>query len=82
MSAATSVDEALAPFGEMMGADGYLLSWEASGDDRIVVRIEAGEGACADCLVPLSVMEAIMGQALAPTAYELDHVVLPEGAAH
>lgn len=79
---ATGVDEALAQFTEMMATDGYVLSWTPSGDDRIVVRIDATEGACADCLVPQPVMEAIMNQALEPTPYSIDHVVLPADAAH
>ncbi|MCX6503164.1 MAG: hypothetical protein NT132_12305 [Microbacterium sp.] len=54
-----TVDGALAPFTEMMAADGYVLSWLPSEADRIVVRIEATDGACADCLVPQPVMEAI-----------------------
>ncbi|WP_167758099.1 MULTISPECIES: hypothetical protein [Microbacterium] len=77
---ATTVDAALAQFTEMMAADGYVLSWQPAEADRIVVRIDATEGACADCLVPQPVMEAIMAQALEPTPYSLDHVVLP--AAH
>lgn len=79
---APAVDAALKQFTEMMAADGYVLSWKPSEADRIVVRIEATDGACADCLVPVNVMEAIMAQALEPTPYALDHVVLPEGAAH
>ncbi|MFI8593049.1 hypothetical protein ACIGCK_01265 [Microbacterium sp. NPDC078428] len=79
---AASVDAALAQFSEMMAADGYVLSWQPVQEDRIVVRIDATDGACADCLVPQKVMEAIMSQALEPTPYALDHVVLPEGAAH
>jgi len=76
------VDAALKQFTDMMAADGYVLSWSPSEADRIVVRIDATEEACADCLVPQKVMEAIMAQALEPTSYTLDHVVLPEGAAH
>jgi hypothetical protein len=79
---APAVDAALQQFTDMMAADGYVLSWQPTDPDRIVVRIEATDGACADCLVPINVMEAIMANALAPTPYSLDHVVLPEGAAH
>jgi hypothetical protein len=78
---AQTVDEALKQFTEMMAADGYVLSWEPTDPQRIVVRIDATEGACADCLVPVNVMEAIMAQALEPTPYALDHVVLPADAA-
>lgn len=72
-----AVDAALAQFREMMATDGYLLSWEESTPQHVVVRIAAGDEACADCLVPQPVMEAIMTQALASTSYTLDHVVLP-----
>ncbi|NYF16824.1 hypothetical protein HDC37_001649 [Microbacterium sp. AK009] len=77
-----TVDEALRQFTDMMAADGYVLSWEPSDPQRIVVRIDATEGACADCLVPANVMEAIMAKALEPTPYALDHVILPADAAH
>lgn len=77
-----AVDAALAQFTEMMAADGYLLTWQPVAPERIEVRIAAGDGACADCLVPQPVMEAIMSQALEPTRYTLERVVLPESAAH
>lgn len=79
---ALSVDQALAPFTEMMATDGYVLTWSPTGADRIEVSIAATDGACADCLVPQPVMEAIMSQALEPTPYTLERVVLPAGAAH
>ena len=74
------IDAALKGFRDMMGADGYLLRWESSGPGRIVVTIDATEGACADCLVPQPVMEAIMASALAETSVTVERVVLP--AAH
>jgi Fe-S cluster biogenesis protein NfuA len=76
-----SVDEALASFREMMATDGYLLTWSDAGDDKVVVKIAATDGACEDCLVPLPIMTNIMAKALASTTYELDHVELP-GAVH
>jgi hypothetical protein len=78
MSDTLSVDDALASFREMMATDGYLLTWSEAGD----VKIAATDGACEDCLVPLPIMTNIMAKALAPTAYELDHVELPPGATH
>ena len=78
----TTIDDALAQFREMLASDGYLLSWSDAGDERIVVEIAAGDDACADCLVPLAVMEQIMSNALEPTPYSLDHVVLPAGNSH
>lgn len=77
---AASVDAALKQFTDMMATDGYVLSWTPADDEKIVVRIDATEGACADCLVPQQVMEAIMAAALEPTPYSLDHVVLPADA--
>lgn len=75
-----AVDAALKQFTDMMAADGYLLSWTPTDGDRIVVRIDATPEACADCLVPQPVMEAIMASALEPTPYTLDHVELPTGS--
>jgi hypothetical protein len=74
------LDGALARFRDVLAADGYTLDWSVTGEDRVVVHIVAGEGACADCLVPLPVMEAIMSDALGPTSYRLDHIVLPASA--
>jgi hypothetical protein len=82
MSDTLSVDDALASFREMMATDGYLLTWSEAGTDKVVVKIAATDGACEDCLVPLPIMTNIMAKALAPTAYELDHVELPPGATH
>ena len=81
MTETVSVDDALASFREMMSSDGYVLSWEPLGTDRVVVRVDATDGACEDCLVPLPIMTNIMSKALEPTGYDLDHVVLP-GKAH
>ena len=75
-----ALGSALRKFREVLAADGYILDWSVTGQDRVIVRIEAGPDACADCLVPLPVMEAIMSDALAPTPYTLDHIVLPASA--
>ncbi|MGV2984668.1 hypothetical protein ACNPNP_13275 [Microbacterium sp. AGC85] len=77
MSTTVSVDNALASFREMMATDGYLLTWSEVGGDKVVVKIDASDGACEDCLVPLPVMTSIMAKALDSTGYELDHVELP-----
>jgi hypothetical protein len=78
----TTVDDALKQFRDMLASDGYLLKWSDAGDERIIVEIVAGEDACADCLVPVSVMEMIMSTALEPTSYSLHHVVLPATTGH
>jgi hypothetical protein len=72
-----TLDHALQRFRDVLAADGYDLRWSVTAQDRVVVEIRAGPEACADCLVPLPVMEAIMSDALAPTPYALDHIVLP-----
>lgn len=72
-----AVDTALQQFRELLAADGYALTWTNPAEDRVVVQVEAGAEACADCLVPRPVMEAIMSEALEATPYRLDRVVLP-----
>jgi hypothetical protein len=79
---AAAVDAALQGFRDMLEADGYRLNWSVTGPERVLIQIEAGPEACADCLVPLPVIEGIMTDALAPTSYTLDRVVLPAGEAH
>jgi hypothetical protein len=79
-SGTAALDGALQRFRDVLAADGYLLDWSVTGDGRVTVRIEAGQDACADCLVPLPVMEAIMSDALSPTPYTLDRIVLPASA--
>jgi hypothetical protein len=74
---AAAIDAALADFRTMMRADGYVLGWEPSGPEAIVVKIDATEGACADCLVPPPVMQAIMASALESTAVTVERVILP-----
>lgn len=77
MADTTSVDAALASFTEMMATDGYRLTWAETDPQKVVVKIEATDGACEDCLVPLPIMTNIMAKALSSTDYELDHVELP-----
>ena len=79
---ASTLDGALGKFRDMLASDGYDLHWELTGTGTVVVQIEAGPEACEDCLVPLPIMEAIMSDALAPTPYSLDHIVLPADDAH
>jgi hypothetical protein len=72
-----SLDSAFGRFRDMLASDGYTLTWSVTPGDRVVVRIEAGPEACADCLVPLPIMEGIMTNALAPTPYALERIILP-----
>lgn len=72
-----AVGTALQKFQDVLSADGYTLSWSLTDAGGVVIRIGAGPDACADCLVPLPVMEAIMTDALGPTPYTLDRIELP-----
>jgi hypothetical protein len=77
-----AVDAAFKEFADMVANDGYLLRWAPADDEKLVVTIDAGPDACADCLVPLPVMESILSTALEGTPYTLSRVVLPEGEGH
>ena len=81
-SPTVTVDDALQKFRDMLASDGYDLSWSVTDLNGGVVQSEAGPDACADCLVPRPIMESIMSDALAPTRYSLDHIVLPADAGH
>jgi hypothetical protein len=72
-----TIDGALRSLRDVLTADGYDLEWSLADGDRIVIRVVAGAEACAECLVPVRVMEAIMADALRETPYTLDHVELP-----
>jgi hypothetical protein len=74
---AAVLDSALQGFRDMLAADGYELNWSVTSQDKVRIQIVAGADACADCLVPLPVIEGIMSDALAPTPYTLDRVLLP-----
>ncbi|MBV9383017.1 MAG: hypothetical protein JOY82_24915 [Streptosporangiaceae bacterium] len=74
------LEEALQRLRDVLSGDGYGLDWSLGEDSRVTIRIVAGEGACADCLVPLPLMEAIMSDALAPTAYALGRIELPSSS--
>jgi hypothetical protein len=71
------LDGALQGFRDMLAADGYELNWSVTSPDKVQIQIVAGADACADCLVPLPVIEGIMSDALGPTPYTLDRVLLP-----
>jgi hypothetical protein len=73
----TEIDSVLQKFRDVLSADGYGLDWSMGERNGIVIRIVAGADACADCLVPLPVMEAIMSDALSQTPYTLDRIELP-----
>lgn len=70
--APAEVSAALASFRTMLQADGYDLAVVAAEPAGIVLRIDASADACADCLVPPSMMTIYVRDALKR---------LPDGAA-
>ncbi|MGH3489808.1 MAG: hypothetical protein ACRDP8_18115 [Actinopolymorphaceae bacterium] len=71
------LDDALADFTGMLARDGYAAEWDLDADGRLHFRILATDDACADCLVPEVVLEAMLTEALDGTGYELGEVRLP-----
>jgi hypothetical protein len=45
---------------DLVGADGYHATLENGADGHLKVAIAAGPDACADCLVPKSVMRLVL----------------------
>jgi hypothetical protein len=64
MGAPADVVGALAPLGEMLAADGYVLELDQDMAEVVVAEIRAGPEACADCLVPKDMMRAYFETAL------------------
>ena len=77
----TTLDEALKDFTSVLAADGYTSEREIDANGRLRIRILATDAACADCLVPKVVLEAILAAALDGTGVELAEVQLPGEAA-
>jgi hypothetical protein len=60
-------DEALTVFDNLFGADGYSVqvhSWPDDTGSPLAIEVVAGEGACADCLVPKTVLRGILSKRL------------------
>jgi hypothetical protein len=64
-----AVDESLAQFRKTLESDGYLLSSELAKDGELVLRVDATEGACPDCLVPKTNMLRLLRVAI-PDGYD------------
>jgi len=77
----STLDAALADFTNVLAADGFTSERDLDADGRLRFRILATDAACADCLVPKVVLEAILNAALEGTGYELAEVRLPTEAA-
>lgn len=59
----SEIEAALRPLGETLSHDGYALGVALTEAD-VALSIEAGPGACEDCLVPKELMQALATQAL------------------
>ena len=60
-----SVDDALNGVRVGLEADGFrLVAQEVADDGNVVVRLEAGDATCLDCLVPDAMLEQILDQAI------------------
>lgn len=66
----------------MLGPDGYDLRWQATGEDRVALEILAMAEACADCLVPKSVMLEIANTMLGEAGITVDDVAYPPRSSH
>jgi hypothetical protein len=74
----TTLDEAFADIVTVLSRDGYGAEWELNGDE-VVFRVVPTADACAECLVPAPVMEAILGDAIEGTGLRVARVELPTG---
>lgn len=72
--------EGLASIRTSLEADGYAIDVSEQ-DERVGVVISATPEACADCLVPETVMRSILEQALKVPAAAID-LTYPESEAH
>ena len=72
----TALDAAFAEIVTVLARDGYAAEWEVDGD-AVTFRVVATADACADCLVPAPVMQAILGDAIEGTGYRVSRVELP-----
>ncbi|MFC6023437.1 hypothetical protein ACFP2T_45690 [Plantactinospora solaniradicis] len=77
----TATDPALeAAFADtvtVLARDGYAAAWELDGEGAVTFRVAATADACAECLVPAPVMQAILDSALEGTGYRIGRVELP-----
>ncbi len=57
--------------------DGFVPTWDVDASGGVTFRISAGSAACGECMVPRSVIEALLTDALAATPYRVVEVVMP-----
>jgi hypothetical protein len=74
------VAAALRGIRDTLAADGYELVWSMEERDQIGIRVVAGPDACADCLVPPSLIRSIVDRELTGTRYRVGSISLPADA--
>jgi hypothetical protein len=74
--------DALQQLRDVLTGDGYDLDWALNARGEVTVTVVAGPDACADCLVPQSIMAAILTDALSATPYRLEAIELPASSSH
>jgi hypothetical protein len=74
---AGTIEAALRGIRDTLAADGYEIAWSMEEQDRIGIRVVAGPEACADCLVPPSLMRSIVDGELSGTRYRVGSISLP-----
>lgn len=64
----SSLRETLQPLCNSFEADGYRMTVASFEEGRLTIIIEAGEGACEECLVPKEIMSGIVQNTLPTNA--------------
>ncbi|MGH8868219.1 MAG: hypothetical protein ACRDYU_09505 [Actinomycetes bacterium] len=72
-----SLDGAFADVARTLAADGYQAEWRLNEQGAVDFWVTASEEACAECLVPMPVMQAILEGALEGTGRELGRIEMP-----
>jgi len=76
---ADALDAALSDLRTQLERDGFTAEWDVA-DDVVSFRVVATDAACAECLVPKMVMEAMLDDAVDGTGFTLGEVRLPADA--
>ena len=78
-------DEAQTVFDDLFGADDYSVqvhAWPDETGSPLMIEVVAGEGACADCLVPKSALRGILSKRLGLAADAVDVTYPPNSPAY
>lgn len=76
-SSSAVLDTAFSEVAEVLGSDGFTSAWTVDQEGLVSFVIGAGEAACAECLVPKPVLEAMLTSALEGSGYRLGEIRVP-----